>query len=208
MAGANGADPTAGERILAAATRAYGERGSAVTLDEVAAAAGVPRATLDRHFPTEAALREAINERLIAISARILGDEPASDEEEFDLLARRVTDLVREHVDEVRFVARAAADGDPDGLAMFDAFMAFALASFQGMKDGGVLEPDLDVEWAALHVVVFNLASVLYRKAIENHLPEPLSDPVGLERWHTADTELFRRGFLRRGLEQPRGARR
>jgi hypothetical protein len=44
---------------------------------------------------------------------------------------------------------------------------------------------------------VFNLSSVLFSEAVANHLPEPLSTDAGIERWHAADTELFRRGYLR-----------
>lgn len=200
MAGTNGGDPTVGERIVVAATRAYAEHGFSVPLDEIATAAGVSRRTLDHQFPAEALLREAINERVMTIATRIIGAVPTRDADDFDDLARRVTILVRDHTDEVRYVSRAAIEGEPDGLAMFDAFMAIALATFEGLAENDVLDPALDVEWAALHVVVFNMATVLFQRAIEQHLPEPLTTTAGLERWHDADTELFRRGFLRRDL--------
>jgi AcrR family transcriptional regulator len=200
MGGTNGGDPAVEGRVVAAATRLYAARGSSVRLDEVAEAAGISRAALDHAFPSEAVLREAINECVMRIAAGILGGEPARDEQGFDDLAEQVTQLVREHPDEVRYVARAAIDGEPDGLAMFDAFMAIALASFQGMAENEVLDRGLDVEWAALHVVVFNMATVLFQRAIDQHLLDPLSTDAGIERWHDADTELFRRGFLRRDL--------
>jgi hypothetical protein len=109
-----------------------------------------------------------------------------------------VTAVVRDHPDELLYIARAASEGDPGGLGMFDAFMAIALGSFEALAAQGRLEPDLDVEWAALHVVIFNLSTLLFRDAIEQHLPEPLISEAGIARWHAADTELFRRGFLRR----------
>ena len=131
------------------------------------------------------------------IAGRIFGDAPTGDHQDFSDLGRRVTTLIREHADEVRFVARGAIDGEPDGVAMFDAFMAISLGSFQDLAEHDVLDPTLDLEWAALHIVVFNLAVVLFQNAIENHLPEPLSGEAGMERWHKADTELFRHGYLR-----------
>jgi AcrR family transcriptional regulator len=203
VAGTNGSDPTVPDRILTAATRVYGQRGRVATLDDVAEAAGVSRAHLDRHFESELALREAIDERLMAVAGRVFADAPAGDSEDFSDLALRVTSMVRDHFDEMRYVARTTVDGEPDGLAMFDAFMAIALSSFEELASNGALDPDLDVEWAALHVVVFNLAVVLFGDAIANHLPEGLTERAGVERWHAADTEVFRRGFLRRPEENP-----
>ncbi|HLU58369.1 MAG TPA: helix-turn-helix domain-containing protein [Pseudonocardia sp.] len=49
------------ERVLAAARRAFAERGYAVPLDEIAAAAGVGPGTVYRHFPTKEALFEAVS---------------------------------------------------------------------------------------------------------------------------------------------------
>ena len=207
MGGSNGTDPTARGRILRAATREYAARGRAATLDEIAAAAGVAPAELDRHFASAGELREAINEHLMTIALGIFGDASTSDDDDFDELGRRITALIRDHPDEMRFVARAAIDGEADGLGMFDAFMAIALESFRGLDEEGVLAPDLDVEWAALHVVVFNLAVVLFRDAIENHLPDPLRAGEGLERWHAADTALFRHGYLRPDQPEPRVSR-
>jgi TetR/AcrR family transcriptional regulator, regulator of cefoperazone and chloramphenicol sensitivity len=200
VAGTNGGDPAVAGRIVAAATALYGERGFGVSLDEIAERAGISREALDHRFPSEEALREAINERVMSVAAEVLAGPPAREAEDFEEVARRVTALVHEHTDVVRYVARGAVEGEPDGLATFDAMMAFALASFEGMADNGVLDPGLDIDWAALHVVVFNMATVLFQRAIDQHLPDSLSTRAGIQRWHDADTELFRRGFLRRDL--------
>ncbi len=196
VAGTNGGDPTAPSRIRAAATKAYAERGRFATLDEIAAAAGVSRATLDHHYPSEAMLREAINEHLMSVAARYFGGAPLDDDEDFSKFGRLITNLLKDHGDEMRYVGRGAIDGDADGLAMFDAFMAISLQNYQELADNGVLDPDVDIEWAAIHMVVFNLAVMLFQGAIENHLPHPLTTDEGMERWHLADTELFRHGYL------------
>ena len=193
--GTNGGDPTAASRIRAAATKAWGERSDA-SLDEIAAAAGVSRGTLDHHYPTEADLREAINEYLIAVAGRLFADAPTDDDQDFSAFGQIITKLIQDYGDEMRYVARGAIDGQPDGIAMFDAFMAIALDAFQKLDASGVLDPELDLDWAALHMVVFNLAVVLFQDAIANHLPEPISDEAGMHRWYLADTELFRHGYL------------
>jgi hypothetical protein len=141
------------------------------------------------------------NERVLALAEAAFRDfEPGGggeSDDPFEDLALRVTSLVRDHPDEILDVARAAIDGEPDGLGMFDAFMAIATAHLEALRDDGRLDPDLDLQWAALHVVIFNLSTLLFEPAIENHLPERLRSPEGIARWHAADTELFKRGFLR-----------
>jgi AcrR family transcriptional regulator len=197
MAGRNGGDPTAYDRIRVAATKAYADRGRFATLDEIAAAAGVTRAALDHHFPSEALLREAINEHVMTLAARYLADAPLDDDEDYSLIGRRITNLITENRDEIRYVARGAIDRDPDGLAMFDAFMAIAVQNYRELEANGVLDDGVDLEWAAIHQVVWNLSVILFEHAIDNHLPEPLATGEGIERWHQADTELFRHGWLR-----------
>jgi AcrR family transcriptional regulator len=68
------------ERILAAARELFATRGfDAVTMSEVAEAAGVVRATVFNHFGSKAALVEAITEAVLAVWAgmleRALADE-------------------------------------------------------------------------------------------------------------------------------------
>jgi AcrR family transcriptional regulator len=201
MAGLNGGDPAAAGRIRAAAMEAFAEHGDGASIRGIADAAGVSPGLVQHHFATKAELREAVNEHVLAIAAEAFADldtETAGDDV-FEDLAQRVTSIMREHPDALLYVARAVVDGDPGGLGIFDGFMAIAITRFEALAAEGRLDPDLDLDWAALHVVVFNLATVLFQPAIENHLAEPLRSPEGVARWHAADTELFRRGFLRAG---------
>ena len=194
----NGGDPAAEPRLIAAALEVFGARGAAASLEEVAERGGVSMEALAARYPTEAALHEALGEHVLAIAAEALGGlEEVRDDDPFGDLAERGTSMMREHPDALVYVARGAIDGEPGGLGLFDAFMAIALARFDELAAAGRLDPDLDVEWAALHVVIFNLSTLLFERAIDNHLPEGLRSPDGIERWHRADTELFRRGFLR-----------
>jgi hypothetical protein len=178
MAGRNGGDPDTFESIRDAALREYAETGDAASIAD---------------------LREAIDEHVLSIAADAFAglDPDGADGDVFEVLAERVTAVVREHPDALVYVARSAIDGEPGGLGIFDAFVAIATAQLEALREAGRLDPDLDLQWAALHVVIFNLSTLLFREAIENHVPEPLDTAPGLERWHNADTRLFRRGFLR-----------
>ena len=61
--------------------------------------------------------------------------------------------------------------------------------------------PGVDQDWAAIHVIVFNLASVLLEPAISRQLADQFFSPGQLQRWNTATTELYRRGLTRTGPE-------
>lgn len=199
MAGRDGGGSSTFERIRDAATREFAHGGEAASIRGIAEAAGVSPGLVQHHFPSKAYLREAIDEHVLALAVEAFAelDTTGPDDDVFEELAQRVTAIVRDHPDALLYVARSAADGEPGGLGVFDAFVALATAQLEALRDEGRLDPELDLQWAALHVVVFNLATLLFREAIENHVPEPLDTAPGLERWHNADTRLFRRGFLR-----------
>src|ERR1700724_3635164 len=59
------------ERLLAAATAAFGEHGADAPLDDIARRAGVGIGTLYRHFPTRLALQEGVfRSQVEAVCAR------------------------------------------------------------------------------------------------------------------------------------------
>ncbi|MGY1840640.1 MULTISPECIES: TetR/AcrR family transcriptional regulator [unclassified Modestobacter] len=87
------------EQILAAATSAFSAAGFEDTgLDDVAAAAGISRAILYRHFESKADLYRAVLERARARLQAAVGDPPYTE--------RIIDDLL------------TAAAGDPDGFRL------------------------------------------------------------------------------------------
>jgi AcrR family transcriptional regulator len=193
-------DLTAVARIRNAALDGFARDGVAATsIRGVAEAAGVSPGLVQHHFPAKADLRAAVNEYVISIARDAFEDvsvgEGAADI--FEEMGNRIMALVRDHPTALRYVARAAAEGDPAALALFDGFVAIAETQQGRLADEGLLEPGLDRTWAALHLVVFNLGAVMFQKAIDRHLPEPFMRPESLERWNAATTALFRRAFSR-----------
>jgi TetR/AcrR family transcriptional regulator, regulator of cefoperazone and chloramphenicol sensitivity len=105
---------------------------------------------------------------------------------------------VADNTTSLRYLARALSDGDPSAHRIFNALLTIARTQWlEPLARGGGLDPNTDAEWAALHVIIFNLATVLLEPAISAQLPEPLLTPVQLQRWNVATTELYRRGFAR-----------
>jgi TetR/AcrR family transcriptional regulator, regulator of cefoperazone and chloramphenicol sensitivity len=198
--GASVSDLTGLARIRNAALESFARDGVAATsIRDVAKGAGVSAGLVQYYFPTKAALAEAVNEHVVAIATDAFSDpsETTSPIEAQQELRDRVTAFVSEHPTAVLYVARSAADGDPAALEIFDAFVAIAQRQWQRLADHDLLRPGTDLTWTALHAVVFVLGTVLFREAVERHLPQPFYTPEQLERWNAASNALFREGSYR-----------
>jgi AcrR family transcriptional regulator len=126
------------ERVLAAARRAFAERGYAVPLDEIAVAAGVGPGTVYRHFPTKEALFEAVsvaNVQDLAAEARARAE--AADP---DLAFAGFLDLVAEQALAKRDLPDAFAGAGAEAMAAAVAGMheALGLLLARAQEAGGV----------------------------------------------------------------------
>ncbi|HEY4779306.1 MAG TPA: helix-turn-helix domain-containing protein [Solirubrobacterales bacterium] len=189
-------------RIREAALEGFAGDGVAATsVRDVAAAAGVSPGMVQHHFPTKAALREAVDERVLEIATESFRDFPEACSA-FEIqkeLGDRVTAIVRDEPNMLRYVARSISESEEAGLRLFDAFVAIATAQWRRLDEEGMLREGADLLWVALHTVVLNLATVMFEAAIDRHLPEPYRSPEMLERWNRASSALFQRGMYSEG---------
>jgi AcrR family transcriptional regulator len=193
-------DLTGYARIRNAALEGFARDGvKATSIRAVARRAGVSAGLVQHHFPTKASLRAAVNAHVVALVGSSFADMPAAapDANPFEELGGRVTRLVGEQPDALRYAARAIVEDDHAALDLFDSLVAIARAQWELLAGAGRLRPDLDFQWAALHTVVFNLGTVLFAKAIDRHLEHPFFTPAQLERWNVATTALMQRGAER-----------
>src|SRR3954468_25008598 len=197
----NGSDLNTRARIRDSALELFAARGvKATSIRDVAQAAGISAGTVQHHFPSKDALCAGVNQHVAAITSDAFADgysdhcDPYAISED---LGRRITGLVRESPNVLRYVARSVAAGDEAAIAAFDGFVAIAAPVQHRLHDDGLLHDDVDLVWAPLNVVVLNLATVLFERAISRHLPAPFFSPDSLERWRRADTDLFRRALYR-----------
>jgi AcrR family transcriptional regulator len=194
-------DLTRFARVRNAALELFADRGVAATsIRDIAAAAGVSPGLVQRHFRTKAGLRDAINDHVVALATEAFAELPSEGDptEIQQRMGDLVTAFVRDNSTALRYVARAVADRDPGAFRIFESFAAISRAQWQRLAQHDLLRPDADIEWAALHVVVLNLATVLMRDAIERHLEASFTDPAQLERWNRATNALFQEGLYRR----------
>jgi len=195
-------DLTAVARIRNAALEGFARDGvEATSIRDVARAANVSAGLVQHHFKTKAELQEAVNEHVMRVAGEAYeGFEEAtagaSTPELLKEIGDRITVFVRDHRAALLYVIRSAAAGEEAGLVIFDAFLALVDAQAKQLAEEGTLRKDVDRLWLGLHVVIFNLGTVLLEPAIERHLPAALRTPAQLERWNEATTDLVSYGAV------------
>jgi AcrR family transcriptional regulator len=192
------ADLTAYARIRNAALEGFARDGlEATSMRDVAKAAGVSAGLVQHHFVTKAGLRDAVNEYVIETIADAFSEFVAEDAPEvtFAELGERITATVAENPTALLYVGRALVEGDEAALGLFDALVEIALSQYKRLAERGELRADLDLEWAAMQIVIFNLGTVLLEDAVNRRLPQPFFTPESLERWNRASTALFEHGL-------------
>lgn len=196
-------DLTAVARVRNAALEGFARDGVAATsIRDVAKAAKVSTGLVQHHFKTKADLERAVNEYVVRIAAEAYEgfQESTADsttDERLRAMGDRITGVVREHRSALLYVIRSAAHGEEAGLNIFDAFMAIIDAQVQRLADEGALREDVDRLWVGLHVVIFNLGTVLLEPAINRHLAGSFRDARELERWNRATTDIFSHGAIK-----------
>ena len=102
---------------------------------------------------------------------------------------------LRKLVRDVSPVTFVFAEEDPAAIELFQAFVTIAKGNLAALIDAGAVDPEVDVDWAAMHTTIFVLGSILFQRAVSQQLGKSLLDRDELERWHRASTDLFQRGL-------------
>ena len=202
-------DLTAAARIRNAALEGFARAGvEATSIRDVAAAAGVSAGLVQHHFKTKADLEQAVNEYVVRIATEAYEgfEEATADADAGQLLEAmgdRITEFVRDNRPALLYVIRSATRGEEAGLSLFDAFLALTDAQVERLASEGTLRDDVDRLWLGLHVVIFNLGTVMLEPALQRHLPGPFQQRDQLLRWNRAATDLMSRGAISSGEPRP-----
>lgn len=191
-------DESTYERIRGAALEGFARNGAkATSIRDVAAAAGVSPGLVQHYFPSKQALRAAVDEHVTEVARAALAVRAVDGDVVADI-AERLTALVADHFVALRYVARGVAEKDPAALAVFDTLTELCREQLAEFQRRGMLRPDLDVEWAALHTVLINLGTVILEPGVSRQLGRPFRTKPQVQRWKDATTALFVAGELRR----------
>jgi AcrR family transcriptional regulator len=198
-------DLTAVARIRNAALEGFARDGVAGTsIRDVAKAANVSAGLVQHHFKTKEDLERAVNEYVIQIATEAYegfeeSTASATTDELLCAMGERIAEFVSEYRSALLYVIRSAAQGEEAGLNIFDALLALIDAQVQRLADEGTLRDDVDRLWVGLHIVIFNLGTVLLEPAVDRHLAGSFRDSSELERWNRAAEDLMQHGVIKPG---------
>jgi TetR/AcrR family transcriptional regulator, regulator of cefoperazone and chloramphenicol sensitivity len=185
------------ERIRDAALQGFAREGvKATSIRDVAAAAGVSPGLVQHHYPSKAALREAVDQHILDLAVANFTEipNPESAEELFEEIGNLVSGFVTGHPEIGRYVARAMIEGEEAALRVFDGLVALADSHAERLRSEGRIRDDLDLVWLSLHLILFNMASLVFEPALDRRLPAPFQTAPMIERWNRATTDLYRFG--------------
>jgi AcrR family transcriptional regulator len=195
-------DRTARARIRDEALRLFAERGpDAVTVRDIAAAAGVSPALVVRHFGGRDGLRAAVDEYVAAAFAAMLDqalatpDTPPLDPAAVPTLAEAVTAGLPAGSPIPAYLGRLLVGGGSVGSALFARLYEVSRAALAGMVASGAASEGADPAVRAAFLLANDLAVLVLRDHLAAALGvDPLS-PAGLRRWGAEVIAIYRDGL-------------
>ncbi len=195
-------DRTARAIIRDEALRLFAERGpDAVTVRQVAAAAGVSPALVLRHYGSKDGLRTAVDEHVVHVFDSLLTSATASDDSgTFDLhrvpsLAEQVAAALPAQSPVPAYLARMLLNSEPAGRELFSAFHTLSQRALTGLVDAGRATEGGDLAARAAFLLANDLAVIMLRERLSEVLGvDPLSAP-GLQRWGDQVFAIYKDGL-------------
>lgn len=194
-------DLTAAAAIRTAAMRLFAERGfAAVTVRDVAAAAGVSAPLVMHHYGSKKGLREAVDEHAWQVLERLFGIlDVLGDRETDDLgvaMSSPFADLLEHEPDVTTYLRRLLVDGGPQAERLFERLYRATLAAGARLRAAGVWRESADDEVLAAFLLVNDLGAVMLRDQVRAVLGvDPLAGP-GLLRWSRAVLDVYGNAVL------------
>jgi TetR/AcrR family transcriptional regulator, regulator of cefoperazone and chloramphenicol sensitivity len=191
-------DRTARARIRDEALRLVAERGpDAVTIREIAAAAGISPALIIRHYGGKDALLAALDEHVVTSFEAVL----AAATQRSDPFGAGLADLITAELPPdspiPAYLARLLTTGGPVGTALFTKLHAISRHALDEMVRAGTAEPGADPDVRAAVLLVNDLAVLILRARLSDLLgTDPLSSE-GLQRWGAEVLAIYRDGLTR-----------
>lgn len=188
-------DRTSRARIRDAALRLFGDRGpDAVTVRDVAAAAGVSPALIVRHYESKDGLRAAVDEHVAHVFEGIL-DQVVSAETASASLAEAVITYLPPESSIPAYLGRMLVTGGPVGSPLFARLFALSRSALDRMAEAGTADLGDDPQVRTAYLLVSDLAVLLLRPRLQEVIGvDPLS-ASGMERWGNEVLKIHRHGL-------------
>lgn len=195
-------DLTARASIRNAALRLFAERGhDAVTVRQIAAAAGVSPGLVVHHFGSKDGLRAEVDTFAAAAFDQVFADLGGQDVAEM-LVGGETTRSVPEAFARAfppgsplpAYLRRLLLTNDPAGAALFGRWYAAARRLLDAMVEAGAAAPLPDPAVRAAFLLANDLAVILLRNQIAVAIGDDPLTPTGLERWAADVTAVYHGG--------------
>jgi AcrR family transcriptional regulator len=185
--------------IVEAAVRLFGERGiEATSLRQVARTAGVSPALVVHHFGGKQGLIAAADDASLLAFGEAYGSvEPAAGTDLLRQRAQQTAMVMRERPEICAYLGRAMVEGTPGSTGLLRMMIAGGRAEIEVLAEQGALRADADHLWATLQHFFLIWAPLSFMPALEDLLDGSLLDEQNLERWVTANIDLFAKGLYR-----------
>jgi AcrR family transcriptional regulator len=203
-------DLTGKATIRNAALRLFAERGhDAVTVREIAAAAGVSPALVVHHFGSKDGLRAAVDDyaaqafdTLFSMDERDLAE--AIGEESGASIAEMFARAFPHGSPLPAYLRRLLLVNDPAGAALFGRWYSRTRQLLDSMTEAGVAQPAQDPAVRAAFLLVNDLALILLRNQVAAAIGVDPLTPEGIARWAREATAVYTEGaFVTAPGEEP-----
>ena len=190
--------------------RLFAERGAAaVTIREIAAAAGVSPSLVMHHYGSKDGLKEAVDRRATALVEAFFSEvaDSAHGAVAAPSLAAALADRLEQEPVLPGYLRRLLVDGGPPADSLFRALFAATVSGLEALEAAGLVRPAIEDRVRAAFLLVNDLALVLLRDQIRGVLGiDPLSQ-AGMPRWTAEVLDVYGHGVFIGGATAPgRGA--
>jgi AcrR family transcriptional regulator len=205
-------DRTARAAIRDTALHLFAERGpDAVTVREIAGAAGVSPGLVLHHYGSKAGLRAAVDEHAASAFDAMLEQLGADDMAE-SLTGGSTATLAEAFAAGFppgsplpAYLRRLLLAGDPAGDALFARWHAMTVTLLEQLEAAGIARPSPDRAVRAAFLLANDLAAVLLAPQLRRTLGDDVLTPQGMVQWAAEAADVYAHGAF--GPDRDRGNR-
>jgi TetR/AcrR family transcriptional regulator, regulator of cefoperazone and chloramphenicol sensitivity len=197
-------DRTARAVIRDEALRLFADRGAdAVTIRDIAGAAGVSPALVMRHYGSKDGLREAVDDYVTRVMEAVLADITVGPDSGFasaslPALTAAVTSRLPGDSPIPAYLARSLVSGGTGADRLFGELHVISQRALAGLVRQGLADDGGDLPARAAFLLVNDLAVLILRDRLAAVLgTDPLS-PEGMRRWGAQVLSVYRGGLAGR----------
>jgi AcrR family transcriptional regulator len=184
--------------IREVAMRLFAERGAAaVTVREIAAAAGVSPGLVMHHYGSKDGLKDAVDRRAAAFFEEMLGELAWIGEQGGSAsLAELFTARLEAQPVMVDYVRRLLLDGGEAANALFGKLFGVTLAGMRSLVEARVVRPTRDEQTRTAFLLANDLSLVLLRRQVARATGTDPLTREGLARWTAAVMDVYTGGIF------------